>query len=294
MHETIGFIGTGRMGEPMARALLGAGFPLRVYNRTREKAAALGAAGAELADSPAAAVEAGSIAVTMVADDAAAAAVTFGDGGLVDALGAGGVHLSMSTLAPETSRRLAEAHAERGTAYVAAPVFGRPDAAAAAKLWIVCAGPEQARARVRPLFDAMGQGVFEYGDEALTANVVKLAGNFLIASALEAMAEAFTLTEKYGVERARVAEMVASTLFDCPIYRGYGPAIAAKEERPAGFSLALGRKDVGLVLQAAADRLVPMPFAALLHARLTQGAARGRAEADWSALAVGAAEDAGV
>ncbi len=294
MTETIGFIGTGRMGEPMARALLEAGHRLRVFNRTREKAAGLGAAGAELVDTPGGAVEAGSVAVTMVSDDAAADAVTLGEGGLLEALGDGGVHLSMSTLAPETSRRLAAAHAERGTAYVAAPVFGRPDAAAARMLWIVCAGPERARARVRPLLDAMGQGVFDYGEEALAANVVKLAGNFLIASALEAMAEAFTLAEKYAVDRTAVAETMASTLFDCPIYRGYGGAVAAKEERPAGFSLALGRKDVGLVLQAAADRLVPMPFAALLHARLTQGAARGRAEADWSALAVGAAEDAGV
>src|SRR5580704_13559825 len=200
MKETVGFIGLGSMGLAMATNLLKAGHRLRVYNRTAAKAQPLLEQGAVLARSPAEASEPGGIVVTMVSDDAALEAVTLGVDGLLSRLG-NGVHLSMSTVALRTSRHLASLHQERGTHYIASPVFGKPEVAAAAKLWIVTSGDATARARVRPLQEAMGQRVFEFGEEPSAANVIKLAGNFLLGAAIEAMAEAFTLAQKHGVPR---------------------------------------------------------------------------------------------
>lgn len=294
MSETIGFVGTGSMGLPMARNLLAAGFGLRVYNRTAEKAQPLSQHGAHIERTPEAVVEAGSIVVTMLANDAAVEEVVSGDGGFLDHLGAGGIHLSMGTIAPATTTRLAEQHRQRGSVLISAPVFGRPDAAAARKLWVAVAGPQAAKKRVRPILDALGQGVFDFGETPAAANVVKLCGNFLLVSAMEAMAEAFTLAEKNGVERTDVMAMLTQTLFTCGPYQNYGKAIAEQTYTPAGFKLALGLKDVTLALQTAADARMPMPLASLLHDRLMAGVARGRQDMDWSALALGVSDDAGL
>jgi 3-hydroxyisobutyrate dehydrogenase-like beta-hydroxyacid dehydrogenase len=293
MSEQVGFIGLGEMGLAMARNLLAAGYALTAYNRTRSKAEPLAALGAKIAPTASDAVTAGGVAVTMLADDRALEEVT-SEGGVVRALGKGGIHVSMSTISPETTRRLAHYHAQGGSVYVAAPVFGRPEAAAARRLWICTAGPEGSKERIKPLLHAMGQGVFDFGEDAGAANVVKLAGNFLIASAIEALGEALALAQKNGVDRAALADMLAKTLFAAPVYQGYGPTIAARRFMPAGFKLPLGLKDVDLVLSLASQSRTPMPIASLLHDRFIAALAKGRENLDWSAISIGAAEDAGL
>src|SRR5579875_943972 len=294
MSERIGFIGLGNMGRPMAGNLLKAGFDLRVYNRNPAKAEALVAQGAKQVSHPAEAVEPGGIAITMVANDAALEQVELGENGLLGRLGSNGIHLSMSTISPATARKLADLHVRHGSTYVAAPVFGRPEAAAAQQLWINVSGPQAAKERVQPVLKALGQGIFDVGEEPGAANVVKLAGNFLVAAAMEAMAEALTLAEKNGIDRSQVIEMFGQTIFNSPIYRNYGKAIAQKRYTPAGFYLSLGLKDVSLVLQTANEARMPMPFGSLLHDRFMSSIAKGRGEMDWSALALGVSEDAGL
>lgn len=294
MSQTIGFIGLGKMGQSMARNLLRAGFELRVYNRNPSRAQPLLEQGAQQVFHPREVVDQGGIVVTMVANDEALEQVVLGENGILDRLGSHGVHLAMSTISPATARKLADLHARHGSMYVAAPVFGRPEAAAAQQLWICVSGALAARERVRPLLSAMGQGIFDFGEEPAAANVVKLTGNFLIAAALEALAEALTFAEKNGIDRSQVIEMFGQTGFGGPIYQNYGRAIAQKRYTPAGFSLSLGFKDVGLVLQTANQVQMPMPFASLLHDRLLASLAKGRGEMDWSALALGVSEDAGI
>jgi 3-hydroxyisobutyrate dehydrogenase-like beta-hydroxyacid dehydrogenase len=293
MKETIGFIGLGGMGLAMATNLLKAGYGLRVYNRTAEKARPLLEHGAVLARSPAEAAEPGGVVVTMVSDDAAVEAVTLGTSGLLSRLG-DGVHLAMSTIAPRAARRLAGFHRERGAGYVASPVFGKPAVAAEARLWIATSGDAAARARVLPLQEAMSQQVFDFGDEPGAANVIKLAGNFLLGAAIEAMAEAFTLAQKYGVPRRQTYEFFTQTLFDCFVYRGYGELIAAEHYQPVGARPALIRKDYGLILDAAAEGQVPMPLASLIHERLTATVAKGRHDVDWAGFAREVSESAGL
>ncbi len=292
--QTIGFIGLGQMGQPMATNLLSAGYHLHAYNRSAGRIQELGPVGVTPAAKPAEAAKPGGIVVTMVANDQALEDVVLCMGGFGEVLGEGGVHLSMSTVAPATARRLADYHADRGSAYVAAPVFGRPEAAAARKLWICVAGASAAKSRVQALLDVMGQRVYDFGDNPTAANVVKLAGNFLIVTALEAMAESFTLAAKNGVDPGRFASLMSETLFGGPVYQNYGRLIASGTYEPAGFKLSLGKKDIDLVLQTANESRVPMPLASLLHDRLLAGLARNRGDLDWTALALGAREDAGL
>jgi len=293
MKETVGFIGLGGMGLAMATNLLKAGFGLRVYNRTADKARPLLAKGARLARTPAEAVEPGGIVVTMVSDDQAVEGVTVAPNGFLDRLG-DGVHLSMSTIAPRTARRLAALHRERGAGYVASPVFGKPEVAAEARLWVVTSGDTASRARVRPLQEAMSQAVFDFGDEPGAANAIKLAGNFLLGAAVEAMAEAFTLAQKHGVPRRQTYEFFTQNLFDCFVYREYGELVASKHYRPVGARPSLIRKDYGLILSAADEGLVPMPLARLIHERLTATVAKGREDADWAGFAREVSESAGL
>jgi 3-hydroxyisobutyrate dehydrogenase-like beta-hydroxyacid dehydrogenase len=293
MPERIGFVGLGAMGRPIARNLVEAGHLVTVHNRTREKARSLAEQGAAVADRPAGTVSPGGVVFSMVSDDRALDEIVGSDGFLAR-LSGGGVHVGMSTVGPDTSRAMAARHAAAGSLYVAAPVFGRPDMAAARKLWVCLSGDPGARRRALPLLEALGQAVYEFGDDPGAANVVKLCGNFLIAASLEAMAEAWALAEKNGIARSRVAELFSGTLFAAPIFRSYGAAIAEKRYTPAGFRLALGLKDVELALGAAKGSAVPMPIASLVRDRLLSGVARGRADLDWSALAMGVSEDAGL
>src|SRR5260370_27064755 len=200
----------------------------------------------------------------------------------------------MSTIAPHTARRLASLHHERGASYVASPVFGKPDVAAQGKLWIASSGDVAARTRVRPLEAALSQRVVGVGDDPGAANVIKLAGNFLLGAAIEAMAEAFTLAQKHGVPRRQTYEFFTQTLFDCFVYRGYGELIASEQYQPVGARPSLIRKDYGLILDAANEGLVPMPLASLIHDRLSATVAKGRDDADWAGFAREVSESAGL
>jgi len=281
------------MGLPIARNLLQAGHELTVYNRTRSKAEALASAGATLANSLAEASTA-EVVMTMLADDQAVEQTTLGDGGILNTLASGGVHLSLSTISTALSRRLTLAHTARGQSFIASPVFGRPDAAAAARLVVVAAGPDEAVERVRPLLEAIGRKLFVIGSEPYSANTVKLAGNFLIASMLETLSEAFILTQKSGVEPAKFLEVLNGSLFQSPIYENYGKIIMAQKFSPPGFALRLGLKDVRLVLAAADEVAVPMPVASVIRDHFLSAVARGWGDMDWAALARVVAEDAGL
>jgi 3-hydroxyisobutyrate dehydrogenase-like beta-hydroxyacid dehydrogenase len=294
MSETLGFIGLGSMGEPIAANLIQAGYKLRIFNRTASKAAKLVEKGAVSAPSAADVAEPGGIVITMLADDRAVEDVCLPAGSFVERLGAGGLHISLSTIAPATARRLAEHHKKHQVDYLASPVFGRPDAAATKRLWICVAGSSAAKARVQPILAAIGQGVFDFGEDPGGANVVKLCGNFLIASAIEALSEVFTLARKNGVDPKAVAEMFGKTFLACPVYQGYGKQISEQRFEPAGFRLALGLKDINLALQTAGASAVPMPLGSLLRDRWVSAVAKGRADMDWTAVALGVAEDAGL
>jgi 3-hydroxyisobutyrate dehydrogenase-like beta-hydroxyacid dehydrogenase len=200
----------------------------------------------------------------------------------------------MSTIAPTTSAKLAAFHRFRGAEYIAAPVFGRPNAAAAAKLWICTSGPATEKKRLAPVLQAMSQGIYDFGEEPGAANVVKLAGNFMIASAIEMMAEAFALTEKCGIAPEAAAEFFTSTVFSAPVFKNYAPIVASRSTREVAFPLKLGLKDVNLVLDAADHSRTPMPFADIVHNRLLSAMAKGRGEMDWTALALSVSEDAGL
>lgn len=294
MTERIGFIGLGRMGQAMASNLIAAGYALSVYNRTPSKAAALVARGARLADHPSQTAEPGGVVITMLADDQALESVVFGEKGFLERLAPNGIHVSMSTISPALARRLAEHHREHQVSYLAAPVFGRPEAAAERKLWICVSGPGAAKQRVHPVLTTMGQGMFDFGEEPGAAHVVKLTGNFLLASVMEALAEALTLGEKNEIDRTALADLFSKTLFACPAYRVYGEAIAQGRYQPPGFTVSLGLRDLNLVLDTAAMSTMPMPLASLLHDRFLATIAKGRGNLDWAAVALGVAEDAGL
>jgi 3-hydroxyisobutyrate dehydrogenase-like beta-hydroxyacid dehydrogenase len=232
--------------------------------------------------------------MTMLADDEAVEGVIFGDEGALDALPAGAVHCSLSTIGPALSERLAAAHRERGGGYVAAPVFGRPEAAEGRKLWVVAAGPADALDICAPLFDAIGQGTRRVGDAPATANVIELAGNFMIAAMIETLGEAFALVRRSGVDAAEFLELINALLFKSPIYQSYGALIAGERFEPAAFKLHLGLKDVRLALAAADSAGVPMPLGSLLHDNFLAAVGRGKGEIDWAGLAGLIAENAGL
>src|SRR3569833_349276 len=258
----IGFIGLGSMGFPMAENLLKAGHSLLVWNRSQEKAQALARLGAKVVERPADAVKPDGIVVTMVADDAALEAIVNGPDGIASKLAAGGIHLSMSTVSPALAERLNALHRSRGSAYIAAPVFGRPDAAAAKLLFMLCAGPAQACRAVQPV--------------------------------IEAMAEAMTLGEKHGVPREKMIEVLSQSIFPAPLFVNYGKQIATHTYEPARFKLPLGLKDANLVLAAANSVHVPMPLASLMLGRFLTAMAKARGDLDWTAAALNVSEDAGL
>jgi 3-hydroxyisobutyrate dehydrogenase-like beta-hydroxyacid dehydrogenase len=290
----VGFVGLGSMGLPMAANLLKAGHDLIVYNRTRDRADELAKQGARVAGSPLEAAAGVEVLVTMLADDTAVESVMFGDQGALSGLTKGAIHASMSTIGHVLSRRLHLEHQARAQGYIAAPVFGRPDAAQAAKLWIVTAGTTQAIERCRPLFEVMGQGIEIVGDDPTRANVVKLAGNFILASAIEAMGEAFALVRKHGVEPGRFLEIVNGRLVRSPVYENYGTLIVNRRWEPAGFKLRHGLKDVRLALAAGDEVSAPMPIASLLRDHYLAAMARGWSDIDWAGLARLSAVNAGL
>jgi 3-hydroxyisobutyrate dehydrogenase-like beta-hydroxyacid dehydrogenase len=290
----IGFIGLGNMGAGMARNLIKGGHDLIVYNRTRSRAEELQRLGAKVADTPATAAAGTEAVITMLADDRAVQEVIFEPGRAIDSLTAGAVHISMSTISVALSRRLQKAHGEKNQHYVAAPVFGRPDAAAGAKLFIVAAGPSQQIEKFRSLFSAMGQKLFVINEDAPAANLIKLSGNFLITTVIESLAEACALMRKSGVDPHKFLEVMTDSLFSAPVYKNYGAMIAADKFEPVGFKMPLGFKDNRLVLAAAEEAAVPMPIASVVHDRFVAAMAQGLENADWSAIAHLAYKNAGL
>jgi 3-hydroxyisobutyrate dehydrogenase-like beta-hydroxyacid dehydrogenase len=288
----IGFIGLGKMGQGMAANLMKAGHRVTVYNRSPDKAEALVEQGATAARTVAEASHA-EVVFTMLADDRAVEAVALGEGGIVASLPAGATHVSSSTISVALSQRLSAAHAEAGQRYAAAPVFGRPEAASAARLFVIAAGAPDVLQPLSSLFDAIGQRTFVVSDQPHTANLVKLSGNFMIASAIESVSEAVALVAKAGVDRQQYVDILTSTLFAAPAYQTYGGLIARQEFEPAGMAATLGLKDIRLVLAAAEQLEVPLPVASVLRDRLLTLVATGGGHLDWSALAKLAARDAG-
>jgi 3-hydroxyisobutyrate dehydrogenase-like beta-hydroxyacid dehydrogenase len=288
----VGFIGLGSMGLAMADNLRRAGHALSVYNRTREKADAL--SGVRVGETPADAATGADVVITMLADDAAVEATVLGDHGLIAGLAPGSVHAAMTTMSVELTARLAQAHAARGQPFVAAPVFGRPDAARAAKLWIVAAGPAAAVERCRPLFEATSQGVEYLGEQVEQAAVVKIGGNFLLASIIESLGEVYALVRRHGIEPARFLEIVNGRVLRSPVYENYGKMIAEGRFDPPGFKLRHGLKDTRLALAAGEAVNTPLPIASLLRDHYLEALARGWGELDWSAVARIAAAAAGL
>jgi len=288
----IGFIGLGQMGAGMAANLLKAGHDVTVYNRTPEKAHRHAALGAKVASTVAEAA-ANPVVFTMLADDAALEAVVFGEGGLRRHLPSGGMHVSSSTISVALSERLAHAHAAAGQRYLAAPVFGRPEAAAAAHLYVVAAGPSGDLEDARPLFEAIGQRTFVVSEKPEAANLVKLSGNFLLASVIESLGEAMALVGKAGIDRRQYLDLLTASLFNVPVYKNYGRLIAERAFTPAGFAAPLGQKDIRLALAAAESLRVPMPLASLLRDRFLARLAQGGEGLDWSAIGDLARQDAG-
>jgi 3-hydroxyisobutyrate dehydrogenase-like beta-hydroxyacid dehydrogenase len=280
----IGFIGLGHMGRAMARRLLAAGHELTVNNRSVEKTKPLADAGARIARTPAEAAASAEVVITMLADDPAVASAVLQETGVVAGLARGNIHLSMSTISPEMSSRVASTHRDVGQLYIAAPVLGRPDAAERGELAIVAAGPSDAIERCRPIFDALGREMHVIAEEPQQANVVKLAANLLFAVIIEALGESFEFVERYGIDARRFLDLVNGASIKSPMVAAYGPRIADRQFEPAGFRLALGAKDIGLVLDAAARRAVEMPVAKLLHDRFLEAMAEGFGELDWSAV----------
>jgi 3-hydroxyisobutyrate dehydrogenase-like beta-hydroxyacid dehydrogenase len=290
----IAFIGLGGMGGAMARSLVKHGHKVVAWNRSPEPAMTLSTLGVAVGKTPAETVKYCEIAITMLADDGAVEAVSLGENGIIAGLAQGAVHVSMSTISVALSERLAKAHVDRGQNYAAAPVFGRPDAAEAGKLFIAAAGDIGVIEQIRPALEAMGQRIFIMGEIASQANLVKLTGNFLITCVIESLAEAFALTAKGGLETEKVYELLTETLFAAPVYKTYGAIIRDGAFSPPGFKLPLGLKDNRLLQQAAEKLETPMPFAAIIRDRFLAALAHGNGDLDWSAIATRAADDAGL
>ena len=288
----VGFIGLGHMGAGMAANLVKTGHDVTVYNRTRRKVEALVAQGAKAASSVSDACT-GDAVITMLADDDAVESVAFSDGGIIGSLPAAAIHISSSTISVALSERLEAAHAKAGQRFVAAPVLGRPDVAAAGQLFVVAAGAPNAVKAAAPLFDAIGKRTFVVSETPKAANLVKLSGNFLLASVIESLGEAMALIGKAGIDRRQYLDILTSTLFDVPVYKIYGGLIADRQFEPAGFAAPLGHKDIRLTLAAAEGLRVPLPLASLLHDRFLALLAHGGDKLDWSAIGRLAAKDAG-
>ena len=289
----IAFIGLGRMGMGMARNLLRAGQTVSVFNRSREKAVALAADGARAANSPADACRDAEAVMTMVADDHALEQIVFGNDGIASALKKDCVHLSHSTISTALARRLTAEHSQRNQGYLSVPVFGRPDSAEAKNLVVVAAGPTEYVERCRPLFDAIGRQTFVVGTDPWQANVAKVCGNFLIASVIEALGEAYATLRKAGVAPQSFLEIMNS-LLGSQVIANYGRIIAQEQFEPAGFALKLGLKDVRLVQAAAEECAAPMPLAGLVHDHLLSALAQGQGEMDWSSMTQVIARNAGL
>lgn len=280
----LGFIGLGTMGLPMATNLVKAGHRVQTWNRSPEPVRKLAALGAEAAEAPAMAAQGVQVLVSILADDVSTRTVLL-DGGVLAALGTGAIVVNMATVSVALAHEMAEKCAAKDLGYVAAPVLGRPTVAEAGELNILAAGARAAIDRAQPLFDVLGRKTWRFGEKPEAANAIKLAANFMLACAIESMGEAAALVSAYGTPGGEFLEMVTSTFFPGPAYKGYGNAIATGHVEPAGFKLVLGLKDIRLALEAAEAASVPMPFASILKDNLLDNMAHGEGRLDWAALA---------
>ncbi|NCD69813.1 NAD(P)-dependent oxidoreductase [Mucilaginibacter agri] len=295
MKTTIGFIGLGNLGTPIAKNLIAAGYHLQVYNRTLSKIDELDQTSITKCGSPAEAAKSVNFIITVLANDAVLRQTVVGDEGILKTLPLNAIHISMSTIAPDTAEELADLHKQAGNSYLASPVFGRPDAAAAKMLWTCISGEAEVKEAAKPILECTSREVIDFGEKVGSANVVKISGNFMIQASMEMMAEAYTMAEKFGVDRGIVAEFFGNTLFNAPIFKSYGKAIAEKKYEPVGFTTELGYKDASLVLKLSQQSKTPMPFANIIHNRLLVTIAKGRTGADWAeAFGKGVTDDAGV
>ncbi|CAN5263847.1 NAD(P)-dependent oxidoreductase [soil metagenome] len=295
MEKKIGFIGLGNMGINMAKNLIKEGYHLQVYNRTIAKADELEQGAITKCSTPAEAADGVPFVISILSEDDVVIEAVLGDQGMLKTMQKDAVHISMSTISPQTSEQLSRAHRDAGSKYLASPVFGRPEAAAAKKLWICISGEERVKEMAKPVLEFLGQGIVDFGNDAGGANVVKIAGNFMIMASLEMMAEAYTLAEKNGLDRNKVAEFFGSTLFNAPVFQNYGKTIAAKQYEPVGFKAKLGYKDARLAFKLAQQSETPMPAATTIHNRLLAAVAKGWGDRDWAeAISRGVSEDAGV
>lgn len=294
MDRKASFIGLGSMGAPMALNLLKNGVDLAVYNRSKEKTAPLIEAGAKLLESPREAFKHASIVFSMVANDEALHEITEGKNGLLEGAKPGCIHVSSSTVSPETTSRLAGIHTQKGVGFLAAPVFGRPDVAAKGNLWICVAGEKEAKVKAEPFLKHFGKSIYDFGNKPEKANHVKLMGNFMILAVVEMMSEVFAYGEKQNIDTKAIYDLFTQTLFPSPVFSTYGKLILDRAFSPPGFQLPLGLKDLNLFLHSAEAANVSSPLANLLHDRLITSMAKGREDLDWSAISLLSREDAGL
>jgi 3-hydroxyisobutyrate dehydrogenase-like beta-hydroxyacid dehydrogenase len=281
----VGFLGLGRMGQGMARRILGDGHEVVVFDVVPSQTAEFAAAGIKVAPTVAEASAGRDIVITMLAEDAILNDVVLGPGGIRASLPPGGIHLSMGTHGPGTIRTLAAAHGESNQTLVAAPVLGRPDLAATGQLGIVAGGPTDAVRRCEPLFQVMGRHTFPAGPKPESALAIKLANNFVLGCAIEAMAEAFALVRKYGVVPQVFYEVMTEGLFSAPAYKVYGKIMVDESYDKPGFTTLLGLKDFNLIMAAADLARVPLPSGNAFRDRLLSAIAHGDGEKDWSIVA---------
>ena len=281
----VGFIGLGRMGQAMARRLLDAGNDVAVYNRTAEKASALVAAGARQVGSIAAAARHGDAVFTMLADDAALADVAEQPGGLLQSLPRGAIHICAGTHGIAIIRKLDAAHQAAGQIMMASPMLGRPEAVSGGQAGIVVAGPPESRERCRPLFEAIARRAFEAGDDPAAATAIKIANNFVLGCAIEAMGEGFSLVRKYGVAPQVFYDVMTDGLFAAPAYKVYGKIIVDELYDKVGQMAVLGLKDANLALAAGETVGVPLPSGNVWRDRLVGAVAHGDGGCDWAVMA---------
>ena len=281
----VGFIGLGRMGSAMVRRLCDAGHDVAVYNRTPEKSKALAEAGAKVVGSMAEAARHGDAVFTMLADDAALEEVAGQSGGLLQSLPAGGVHICAGTHGVHVVRKIAAAHAKAGQIMVASPMLGRPEAVTSGQAGVVIGGPPETLARFRPLFEAMSRRVFEAGADPAAAAAIKIANNFVLGCAIEAMGEGFSLVRKYGVVPQVFYDVMTDGLFSAPAYKVYGKIMVDEAYETVGQMALLGLKDANLALAAGEAAGVPLPSGNVWRDRLVGAVAHGDGGCDWAVMA---------
>jgi 3-hydroxyisobutyrate dehydrogenase-like beta-hydroxyacid dehydrogenase len=279
MHIT--FIGLGNMGLPMAKNLVTSGFTVNAYNRSPEKAKDLQSSGVKFFDDPAKAVRDSDVVITMLSDDTAVKEIS---GKILPSMKSGSIHLSMSTIAPATASQLVAESKKFNVDYLAAPVMGRPPAAEAKQLFLLLSGKPEAKEKVQSVLNALGQKIFDYGDEPATANTVKLTMNYMIFVIVELLSEVLLVAEKNGIDKNMLLETMTSTIFGAPVFKIYGPMVAQEKDNPKGFKTKLASKDLRLMQEAAYEKGLDLPLAGVIQSHFSEIVEQQRGDQDVSLL----------